>query len=79
MQGENWTKTAEFCQKLYFAEFLGSREYRFLKQHLEQMMPAQVRAAYHLFKLFQEGITGVQGFLVLRFRNNYMYLSAISL
>ena len=39
MQGAQWIMIAKFCQKLYFADFLGRKKYSFLKQHYEQMMP----------------------------------------
>ena len=84
MQGEHWIKIANSCQKLYFADPLGRKKYKFLKQQYEQMMPEPlqshpsvcgfytIHAAFHLFKFRQEEITGVHDVNVLSFGNNYM-------
>ena len=62
---------AKFRHEVYFADFLGRKKYRLLKQHYKQLMPAQLQshpsvcgfytiyAALHLFRLCQEEITGV--------------------
>ena len=41
MQGEHWRTIAEFVYEMYFADYLGRKKYRFLKQEYKQMMPAQ--------------------------------------
>ena len=84
MQGEHWIMIANSCQKLYFAGSLGRKKYSFLKQHYEPMMPDPLQshpsvrgfyttyAAFHLFKLRQEEITGVHDVIVLSFICTYM-------
>ena len=84
MQGEHWIMVANSCQKLYFADSLGLKNYSFLKQHCEQMIPEPLQshysvcgfytiyAAFHLFKFQQEEITGVHDVNVLSFISNYM-------
>ena len=84
MQGEHWIMIANSRQKLYFADSLGRKKYSFLKQQYEQMMPNPLQshptvcgfytiyAAFHLFKLRQEEITGVHDVIVLSFLSNYM-------
>ena len=84
VQGEHLTMIANFCQKLYFANSLGRKRYSFLKQHYERMMPEPLQsrpsvcgfytifAAFHLFKIRQEKITGVHDVNVLSFISNYM-------
>ena len=84
MQGEHWIMIANFHQKLYFADSLGRKMYRFLKQHYEQMMPEPIQShpsvcgfytiytAFHLSKFQQEEITGVHKVNVLSFIINYM-------
>ena len=66
MQGEHWIMVANSRQKLYLADSLGRKEYSFLKQQYEQMMPEPLQshpsvcgfytiyAAFHLFKFQQE-------------------------
>ena len=63
--------------------------YLFLKQHYEQITPAQLQsypsdcgfytiyAAFRLFKFCQKEITGVQDYNVLCFISIYMYFSNI--
>ena len=84
MQGEHWIMIANFRQELYFADSLGRKGYRFLKQHYKQMIPAPLQshpsvcgiytiyAAFHLFKFQQQEITGVHDVNVLSFKRNYM-------
>ena len=70
---------------MYFADSLGHKEYSFLKQHYEQMMPEPVQshrsvcffytinAACHLFKFRQEEeVAGVHDVEVLSFIKKYM-------
>ena len=83
MQGEHWIMIANFRHKLYFADSLGRKMYRFLKQQ-KQMMPAPLQShpsvcsfytiysAFHLFKFQQEEITGVHDVNVLSFISNFM-------
>ena len=71
-------------QKLYFADSLGRKQYSFLMQQYEQVMPEPLQshpsvcgfytiyAAFHLFKFRQAGITGVNDVNVLSFICNYM-------
>ena len=86
MQGEHWIMIANFRHELYFADSPGRKGYSFLNnnQHYRQMMPAPLQshpsvcgfytkyAAFHLFKLQQEQITGVQDVNVFPFISNYM-------
>ena len=85
MQGEHWIMIANFKQELYFADSLGRKGYCFLNnQHHKQMMPAPLQshpsvcgfytiyAAFHLFKIQQEDITGVHDVNVLSFISNFM-------
>ena len=84
MQGEQWIMIANSCQILYFEDPLGRKKYIFLKQHYEQMMPEPLQShpsvcgfytiytAFHLFKLQQKEITGVQDVNILSFMSNYM-------
>ena len=85
MQGEHWIMIAKFRHGIYFADSLGRKKYRFLKQHYKRMMPAQlqthssgcgfymIHAAIHLSKFCQEVITGVQDVNVLSLISNNMY------
>ena len=94
MQGEHWTMVAKSrcnCKKLYFADSLGRKNYSFFKQHYEQVIPEPLQshpsvcgfytiyAAFHLFKIPQEEITGVHDVNVLSFISNYMYFSNSSI
>ena len=75
---------AYFCQKLYFADSLGGKNYSFLGQQNEPMMPEPLQshpsvsgfytiyAAFHLFNFRQEEITGIHDVNVLSFRSDYM-------
>ena len=84
MQGEHWILIANSRQILYFADFLGRKKYSFLKQRYEQMMPEPLQsharvcgfytiyAAFDLFKIPQEEITGVHDVNVLSLISNYM-------
>ena len=84
MQGEHWTVIANCCQKFYFADSLGRKMYSFLKQHYEQMMQELLQshpsdcgfytiyAAFHIFKIRQEEITGVHDVNVVSFISNYI-------
>ena len=84
MHGEHWIMIANFRHKLYFADSLRCKMYKFLNQHYKQMMPAPLQshqcvcgfytiyAAFHLFKFRQEEITGVHDVNVLSFIGNYM-------
>ena len=77
MQGEHWIMFANSRQVMYFADSLGSKKYSFLKQQYEKMMPEPLQshpsvcsfytiyAAFHLFKIRQEEITGVHDLNVL--------------
>ena len=79
MQGEHWIMIANSLQILFFADSLGRKKYSFLKQQYEQMMPEPLQsqsivcgfytmyAAFHLFKIRQEEITGVHVVFVLSF------------
>ena len=82
MQREHWIFIANSCHKLYFADFLGRPS--LFKQQYMQMIPEPlpshpsvcgfyaVNAAFDLFKLQQEEITGVHDVKVLSFTSNYM-------
>ena len=71
-------------QKLYFADSLGRKQYSFLMQQYEQVMPEPLQshpsvcgfytiyAAFHLFKFRQAGIIGVNDVNVFSFICNYM-------
>ena len=84
MQGEHWVMISISRQILYFADSLGHKKYSYLKQHHEQIMPEPlqshpsvcgfytIHAAFHLFKLRQEEITGVHDVNKLSFISNYM-------
>ena len=85
MQGEHWIMIANFRHEFYFAGSLGCKGYSFLNnQHYKQTIPAPLQshpsvcgfytiyAAFHLFKLRQEEITGVHDVNVLSFKSNYM-------
>ena len=84
MQGEHWIMIAKSRQILCFADSLGRKLYRFLKQQYEQMMPETLQshpsvcgfysifAAFHLFNFRQEEIKGVQDVNVLSFISNYI-------
>ena len=83
MQGEHWIRIANFRQKLYFADSFGREKYNFFKQQYEQMMPEPLQsllsvcgfytidAAFHLFMVRQDEITGVHDVNVLSFISNY--------
>ena len=82
LQGEPWIMIANFRHELYFADSLGYKGYRYLKQHYKQMLPAPLQshpsvcgfytiyAAFHLFKFRQQEITGVHDVNVLSFISN---------
>ena len=84
MQGEHGITIADSCQKMFFADFRGRKQYTFLKQQYEQMIPELLQshpnvcgfytiyAAFHLFKFRQKEITGVDDVNVLSFKSNYM-------
>ena len=84
MQSEHWIMNANSREILYFSDSLCRKMYNFLKQQYEQMMlePLQsdpsvcgfytIYAAFHLFKFWQEEITGVHVLNVLSFISNYM-------
>ena len=84
MKGKHWIMIANSRQIFYFADSLGREKYSFLKQHYEQMMPEPLQplpnvcgfytidAAFHLFKIRQEEITGVHNVNVFSFISNYM-------
>ena len=87
MQGEHWIMIAKFRHELYFADSLGCKGYSFLNnnnQHYKQMMPASLQshpsvcgfytisAAFNLFKLQQEEITGVHDVNILSIISIYM-------
>ena len=75
MQAEHWIMIAKSCQIFYFADSLGRKKYRFLKQQYEQMMPEPLQshpivwvfytiyAAFHLFKFQQEEFTGIHALM----------------
>ena len=44
MQDEHWVMIAKFSHELYFADSLGRKKYRFLKQHYKQMMRIQLQS-----------------------------------
>ena len=84
MHGEHWIMIASFRHEFYFADSLGCKVYSFLNnQHYKQMMPAPLQsypsvcgyytiyAAFHLFKIGQEEITGFHDVNVLSFISNY--------
>ena len=85
MQGEHWIMIANSRQKLYFADSLGRKKYSFIKQQYEQMKPEPLRsdpsvcgfctiyAAFHLFKMRQEEITGVHDVNVLSSISNVIF------
>ena len=84
MPGDHWITIASSRQKMYFADSLGRKKYKFLKQHDEQMMPEPVKphpsvcgfytiyAAFNLFNFRQEENTRVHDVNVLSFISNYM-------
>ena len=84
MPGEHWIMIANCRQILFFADSLGRKKYSFLKQHYERMMPELLQshpsvcsfftiyAAFHLFKLRLEEITGVHDVNLLSFISNYI-------
>ena len=84
MQSEHWIMIANSRQVLYFADFLCHKEYSFLKQQYEQMMPEPLQShpsvrrfytiysAFHFFKLRQDEITRIRHLNVLSFKSNYM-------
>ena len=84
MQGEHWIMIANSRQKMYFADSLGRKNYSFLKQQNERMMPKLLQShpnvcgvytiyvAFHHCKFRQEEITGVHNVNVLSFISNYM-------
>ena len=90
-QAEHWILIANSRQKLYFADSLGLKQYNFLKQQYEKLMPEPLQshpsvcgfytiyAAFHLFKFRQEEITGVHDVNVLSFIDIYMYFSIFSI
>ena len=79
MQGKHWIMIASLRHELYFADSLGRKGNRVLKQHYKQMIPATLKShpsvsvfytlypAFHLFKFRQDEITGVHGVNVLSF------------
>ena len=79
MQCEHWIKNADSCQILHSAESAARKQYSFLKQQFEQMMPEPLQshsnvcafdtiyAAFHLFEFGQEEITGFHDVNVLSF------------
>ena len=84
-QGERWILIAHFQHELYFADSLGCKEYSFLNnQHYKKITPAPLQshpsvccfytiyAAFHLFKLRQEGFTGVHDVNEFSFIGHYM-------
>ena len=50
MQVEDWILIAKFRQEMYFADSLGRKLYRFLKQHYKQLMPIAVATECLLFR-----------------------------
>ena len=84
MQGVHWIMIANSCQKMYIADSLRTKKYSFLKQQYKQMMPEPlyshpsvcgfytIYAAFHLFKIRKEEVTGVHDVNVLSFLSNYM-------
>ena len=84
MQGEYWILIENSCQSLYFVDSLARKKHGLLKQQLEQMMPEPlqshpsvcgfytINAAFHLFKLRQEEITGIRDVNVLSIISIYM-------
>ena len=84
MQGEHWIMIANSRQKkMYFADSLGHRKYKLIKQQYEQMMPEPLRShpivcglctifsVFHLFRFRQEEIRGVHDVNMLSFISNY--------
>ena len=82
---QDWIMIANFRQELYFADSLGCKGYSFLNnQHYKQLMPATLQshpsvcgfytiyAAFHLFNVRQEEITGVHDVNVLSFISSFM-------
>ena len=84
MQCDHWIVIAGFRHEINFADSLGRKKYRFLRQHYKQMMrePIQshpnvcgfytILAVCHLFRVRQEEITGVHDVNGLSFIKNYM-------
>ena len=84
MQGEHWIMIAKPRHQFYFADFLGHKDYNFLRKNYKQMITERLQrhqsfcgfytiyAAFLLFKFGQEEITGVHGLIVLSFISNYM-------
>ena len=79
MQGEHWITIAKLRHQLYFADFLGLKDYNFLRKNYKQMIPERLQrhqslcgfytiyAAFLLFKIGQEEITCVHDLFVLSF------------
>ena len=85
MQREHWIMFANFRHEFYFTDSLACKGYSFRNnQHYKQMMPAPLQshpsvsgfytiyAAFHLFEIRQEEITGVHDVNVLSFKSKYM-------
>ena len=84
MQGEHCIMIAKFCHEKCFADSLGRKQFRFLKQHYKQMTPAQlpshlsvcgfytIYAAFYICQFSQEVMIGVHEYIVLCFRSKYM-------
>ena len=74
---------ANFCQKLYFADSFGHKNYSFLERQYEQMMPAPLQShpsvcgfytlygAFHLLKFRQEELRGLRDVNALSFISIY--------
>ena len=77
MQGELWIMSVNSRQSFFLQTLLVVKNYSFLEQQYEQMMPETLQshpsvcgfyaiyAAFHLFKFQQEEITGVHDVNVL--------------
>ena len=82
MQVEHWIKMANFRHKLHFVDSLAQscfakQQYKQMMQQPEQSQPIvccfyTIYAAFHLFKLQQEEITGVYKVIVLSRKSSYM-------
>ena len=50
MQGQLWIINTKFRHEMYFADSLGRKNYRFLKQHLKPMMPAKLQFQFSVWR-----------------------------
>ena len=90
MQAEHWIMIANSRRIFFSADCLGRKKYNFLKQQYEQLMPEPLQshpnvcdfytiyAAFNLFKIRQEEITGVHDVNVLSSKSNFVHFFSFS-